>query len=164
MKTKNIMVAALMALLCPVIANAQETTKASAKMDSVAIRLHLQQLTQRQQQLGQQITAEDRKRNQDIAGVTPENMEKMNFAQDSLCLALRSELTDVELEIAERQQQLKELAPVAPAPAATDSVAVAPQATTPQKPQKPSKMQQAVQALKNRPNKNQPNKNKPNKK
>lgn len=44
---------------------------------------------------------EDKKRDKFIPGVAIEEMEKMNDAQDSICLSIRSEIVDVELEIKE---------------------------------------------------------------
>ena len=51
--------------------------------------------------LQKQITVEDKKRNAVIEGVSPETLEKRNERQDSICLELRSELTDVEIELKE---------------------------------------------------------------
>lgn len=58
-------------------------------------------LHSKRDRLIKEIKSEDSKRNRQIAGVSPESMEIINDSQDSLCLALRSELTDVILEIKE---------------------------------------------------------------
>ena len=44
---------------------------------------------------------QDSKRNAVYNGVSPETQERMNDRQDSLCLDLRSQLVDVQLEIKE---------------------------------------------------------------
>lgn len=51
--------------------------------------------------LDKQIKQEDAKRNRTILGVSPEQLEMMNDRQDSVCLALRSKKTDMELELKE---------------------------------------------------------------
>jgi len=159
MKTTKIMLAAMMALMTTFQSHAQTTDK-STSTDSAAIQLRLTQLIEQKSQLTKQIAEEDRKRNQTIAGVTIENMEIMNLKQDSICLELRSKMTDVDLEIAERKAALALLAanatPAATGPTTNSTTsATTPQKPTPQKPtpQKPNKLQQAIQALQNRPNK-----------
>jgi len=154
MNTPKILFAALVAVLLPIASFAQVTDK-SAATDSATIQLQLNQLNERKAQLNKQIAEEDRKRNQTIAGVTLENMEIMNLKQDSICLELRSQVIDLDLEIAERKAALKQLAmssPTATAEATADNnqTSSAPQKPTPQK---PNKIQQAIQAIQNKPNK-----------
>ncbi|MCD8291357.1 MAG: hypothetical protein LUC91_07635 [Prevotella sp.] len=71
------------------------------KTDSIAKAVRLNTLNQRKTSLEDSIKTEDKKRGRTIEGVTPESNERMNATQDSICLALRSKLVDVELEIAE---------------------------------------------------------------
>lgn len=74
--------------------------------DSISITLKLQALQGKRDRLQKKIKEEDSKRNQRIPGVSPERMEEMNDRQDSICLALRSELIDVVLEIKENNPPL----------------------------------------------------------
>lgn len=74
---------------------------APAQNDSIAFALKLKGLQNRKGQLQKEIKVQDAKRNRQIAGVSPETLEEMNIRQDSICLALRSELTDVMLEMRE---------------------------------------------------------------
>lgn len=72
-----------------------------ARNDSTARAVRLKTLHEKRNRLQKEIKAEDAKRNRQMSGVAPETLEKMNDRQDSICLALRSELTDVVLEIRE---------------------------------------------------------------
>ena len=74
--------------------------------DSISTTLKLQALQGKRDSLQKKIKEEDSKRNQQIPGVSPERMEEMNDRQDSICLALRSELIDVLLEIKENNPPL----------------------------------------------------------
>lgn len=71
------------------------------KNDSITTVLKLNSLQSKKESLQKEIKLQDAKRNQQIAGVSAETMENINNRQDSLCLALRSELVDVILEIKE---------------------------------------------------------------
>ena len=79
-------------------ANAQSQV---AQNDSTINAIKIKNLKNRKASLQNQIAVEDKKRNAVIDGVSPETLEKRNDRQDSICLALRSELTDVELELKE---------------------------------------------------------------
>lgn len=92
--------------ICSITTSAQTHTVAN---DSVANALRLRNLQAEKQRIEKEIEVEDGKRNVQIAGVSVETLEKINNRQDSICLALRSELVDVVLEI-------KELSPDAVAP------------------------------------------------
>ncbi len=72
--------------------------------DALASTLKVKALQTKREAILKRIKAEDAKRNQQIAGVSPERLEEINDRQDSVCLALRSELTEIVLE-------LKELSP-----------------------------------------------------
>ena len=71
------------------------------KNDSIATVLLLKSLKYNRDRLQKKIEVEDGKRNKQISGVSAETLEEMNDRQDSVCLALRSELADVVLEIKE---------------------------------------------------------------
>lgn len=73
----------------------------SSRKDSIATAIRLNGLHSKKAKLEKEIKAEDGKRNSQIAGVTAETLEEMNNRQDSICLALRSELVEVILEIKE---------------------------------------------------------------
>lgn len=77
------------------------TAFAQNQADTLRTRARIAELTMQRNQLKQRIAAEDKKRNSQIADVAPEQMELINLRQDSLCLALRSQLTEIELEIQE---------------------------------------------------------------
>lgn len=61
----------------------------------------LSSLQKKRERLQKEISEQDAKRNQQISGVTPETLEKINDRQDSICLALRSQLVETDLEIKE---------------------------------------------------------------
>ena len=117
--------------------SAQTAFQPTAKNDSIATALRLNTLQSKKESLQKEIKVQDAKRNKQISGVSAETLEEMNNKQDSLCLALRSELVDVILEI-------KELSPSVASPQLInqfnslvnrpDSVA-----TAPAHPAKPSK-------------------------
>ncbi len=73
----------------------------ASRNDSIATAVKLNSLQSKKEKLEKEIKVEDGKRNSQIAGVSPETLEAMNNRQDSTCLALRSELVDVILEIKE---------------------------------------------------------------
>lgn len=91
-----IMVAAAM-LLVPAAVMAQTTEKA----DSIATAVRLKALQTKKSEIEKQIQTEDAKRNKVVEGASAEALEAANIRQDSICLSLRSQLVDVELEIAE---------------------------------------------------------------
>lgn len=156
MKSTKILFMAIAMTWMPLSASAQNEEKAAPlRVDSVSLQLKIQQLEQQKSKLAKKIEAEDRKRNQTIAGVSVENMEIINLRQDSLCLALRSEMTDIELNINEQKAALHALA----APTATNpnpSTAATTQQTNQSAttPQIPAQVQQTVNAYnRRRPNK-----------
>lgn len=113
------------------------TSFAQNQNDTLRTRVRMAELTVQRTQLKQRIAVEDKKRNSQVAGVTPEHMELINLRQDSICLVLRSQLTEVELEI-------KELA----------SFNQNHSSATPSRPQSAASAQQIMQALKpNKPGK-----------
>lgn len=73
----------------------------TSRSDSIATAVKLNSLQSKKYKLENEIKIADGKRNSQIAGVSPETLEAINNRQDSICLALRSELVDVILEIKE---------------------------------------------------------------
>ena len=69
--------------------------------DSISIALRLKTLRSQKERLQEEIREQDTKRNKQIVGVSAKTLEYMNNKQDSICLELRSALTDVNLEIKE---------------------------------------------------------------
>lgn len=99
---KKYIVALIMASLCGATdnqASAQRITM--TKNDSIANVIKLKTLQTKRESLLQKIEMEDKKRNIQTNGVTPERQEELNNRQDSVCLSLRSQLVDVILEIKE---------------------------------------------------------------
>ncbi|MBR1378066.1 MAG: hypothetical protein IJ557_02930 [Bacteroidaceae bacterium] len=74
-------------------------------LDSMRYTLKQRELIQRRTTLEQQIRQEDERRGATVPGATPTEQEAANMAQDSICLALRSELVDVNLAIEELTAQ-----------------------------------------------------------
>lgn len=124
---------------------------AAAASDSIETSLRLNILREKKEKLQREIKLQDSKRNRQIAGVSAETLEAMNDRQDSLCLALRSRLADVVLEI-------KELSPGVASPQLInqynnlmhrpDSTVPAPAAVQPVKPVKPTKPVKPVKPAK----------------
>lgn len=85
--------------------NSQSTVPAQdiqdARQDSTLIALKIKELNARKEALAKQIKAEDAKRNRAVHGVSPETQEILDDKQDSICLALRSQLVAVNLELRE---------------------------------------------------------------
>ncbi|MCH5311614.1 MAG: hypothetical protein J1E57_06625 [Prevotella sp.] len=77
-----------------------------SKNDSITTAIRLNGLQTRKEKLQKEIKLQDEKRNSQITGVSPETIEEMNNRQDSICLALRSELVDVILEIKKISQDV----------------------------------------------------------
>ena len=75
--------------------------EATTGTDSITTAIRLNTLNKQRQDLQDSIQVADAARNASIDGVSPERMEQINDQQDSLCLALRSRLVSVELEIEE---------------------------------------------------------------
>lgn len=88
-------------IVCEFAISGTVSAQNKSKQDSILTTIRLNELKTRQAEVQKKIDAEDRKRNQSIGGVSVETMEKMNRTQDSICLELRSQLVEIELEIAE---------------------------------------------------------------
>jgi hypothetical protein len=72
--------------------------------DSAANAACIKALQTKRDSLSAIIKKEDAKRNTQLNGVSAEVLEEMNDRQDSVCLDLRSQLVDVQLEIWERSK------------------------------------------------------------
>lgn len=79
--------------------DAQRTN--SKPTEPTAVDSQIASLKARREAIQNEIKVQDSKRNAKIAGVSPESLEAINDAQDSICLALRSELVNLTLEIKE---------------------------------------------------------------
>ncbi len=101
---KKFIAAMFMASIYGAATNGICAQEATSPNDSIANAVKLKSLQTQREKLLKEIEAEDRKRNVQLNGVTPERQEELNNLQDSVCLSLRSKLVDVTLEI-------KELAP-----------------------------------------------------
>jgi len=129
------------AVIAMSLSMAQEiSAQTTAKNDSIATALRLNTLQNKKESLQKEIKIQDSKRNRQISGVSAKTMEELNDKQDSLCLAFRSELVDVILEIKE----------LSPSVASTQLInqfnnlihrpdSVAPVSAQPAKPAKPMK-------------------------
>lgn len=93
---------ALALIAVPVLGgSATACAQEKAQTDSTVTAIRLDQLKKRQVDLKKRIETEDKKRNRFIDGASVASLERMNLAQDSICLELRSELVRVRLEIGE---------------------------------------------------------------
>ena len=85
--------------------NAQSTLPAlhvqDVQQDSTLVALKIKELNTRKEAIAKLIKAEDAKRNRTVPGVSPETQERLDDRQDSICLALRSQLVAVNLELKE---------------------------------------------------------------
>lgn len=108
----------LFILICSVIglANASAQTKA----DTVKVQIKIKELKQTEATLKKHIETEDKKRNRNIEGVSEISMNEMNQRQDSICLDLRSQLVDVQLQVKELELSIKPDATLAPEQAASN--------------------------------------------
>ena len=132
----------LFILFCSVIglANASAQTKA----DTVKVQIKIKELKQTEATLKKRIETEDKKRNRNIEGVSETSMDEMNLRQDSVCLDLRSQLVDVQLQVKELELSIKPVTTLTTEQAAANlhqGLATIPAATNnnPGKPTKPSK-------------------------
>lgn len=112
------------------------TSYAQGRSDSIRIQSRKAELTLQRNQIKQRIADEDKNRNRQYAGVTPEQMEAINLRQDSLCLELRSQLVSIELELAEIDKL--QSASAAPGTSPTQNVQQFIQSLKPARPQKES--------------------------
>ena len=108
----------LFILFCSVIGLAN--VSAQTKADTVKVQIKIKELKQAEATLKKRIETEDKKRNRNIEGVSETSMDEMNQRQDSVCLDLRSQLVDVQLQVKELELSIKPDAPLAPEQAASN--------------------------------------------
>lgn len=130
------------ALLCALSGFGQAT--AQTKADTLKVQIKIKELKQKELTLKKEIETEDRKRNQTIEGVTEASMSIINIRQDSICLDLRSQLVDVQLQLKEIERYLKPVQTLTPGQAAANlhqglSTLSGESNGNPNKPSKPSK-------------------------
>lgn len=132
----------LFILFCSIIglSNASAQTKA----DTVKVQVKIKELKQTEVTLKKRIEIEDKKRNQNIEGVSEISMNDINERQDSICLDLRSQLVDVQLQVKELELSIKPVTTLTTEQAAANlhqGLATIPAATNnnPGNPTKPSK-------------------------
>lgn len=105
MKKHCIYIAACILLTCCITGNLHASkpllAEPSTPNDSTVNVIKLKVLTVRESALQKQIQEEDKKRNAIYNGASSETTEALNNRQDSICLDLRSQLIDVQLEIKE---------------------------------------------------------------
>ena len=77
------------------------TSAPTAVNDTITMNLKLKTLFNKETVLKNKIKEEDSKRNAVYNEVSPETQEMLNDRQDSICLDLRSQLVDVQMEILE---------------------------------------------------------------
>ena len=135
----------LFILFCSVIGLAN--VSAQTKADTVKVQIKIKELKQAEATLKKRIETEDKKRNRNIEGVSETSMDEMNLRQDSVCLDLRSQLVDVQLQVKELELSIKPDATLSPEQAASNlhqGLATIPAAanSNPGKPAKPSKKTQ----------------------
>ena len=132
----------LFILFCSVIGLANAS--AQTKTDTVKVQIKIKELKQTEATLKKRIETEDKKRNRNIEGVSETSMDEMNQRQDSVCLELRSQLVDVQLQVKELELSIKPVTTLTTEQAAANlhqGLATIPAATNSNsgKPTKPSK-------------------------
>lgn len=95
----------IIALLCSIVGVG--TLFAQTKADTLKVQVKIKELKQTELTLKKKIEVEDKKRNQTISGVSEVSMDEINERQDSICLDLRSQLVDVQLQVRELELSLK---------------------------------------------------------
>jgi len=78
----------------------------NTKADTLKVQLKLKELSRTEEAIKVQIAREDKKRDAVIKDVTPERQEEINDKQDSICLALRSQLVDTQIRMEELKKSL----------------------------------------------------------
>lgn len=105
MKRLTTILGILLISMAALAQNSQSTVPAQdiqdVSQDSTLIALKIKELNARKEALAKQIKVEDAKRNRAVHGVSPETQEILDDKQDSICLALRSQLVAVNLELKE---------------------------------------------------------------
>ena len=104
----------------------KDTQQQPVDIDSMRYTLKQRELIQQRAELEEQIRQEDARRGAIADGAILQEQEAANLKQDSICLALRSRLTDIDLELAElnERQQVADTAtqPSQPTTGATSAM------------------------------------------
>ncbi|MDE7456951.1 MAG: hypothetical protein K2M96_09650 [Prevotella sp.] len=95
----------ILVLLCTIVGFGQ--TYAQTKADTIKVQVKIKELKQTELTLKKRIETEDKKRNRTIEGVSEISMSDINERQDSICLGLRSQLVDVQLQVKELELSIK---------------------------------------------------------
>lgn len=135
----------LFILLCSIMG--ASGISAQTKVDTVKVQLRIKELKQSEVTLKKRIETEDKKRNQNIDGVSEISMNDINERQDSICLDLRSQLVDLQLQVKELEVSIQSTATLTSEEAAANlhqglstlSPAANSNPGKPTKPTKPSK-------------------------
>lgn len=107
---KQFVLCMIIMCVCAVTVTAQEKQELKPRVaictpitvnDTIAMNLKLKTLFNKETVLKNKIKEEDSKRNAVYKDVSPETQEMLNDRQDSICLDLRSQLVDVQMEILE---------------------------------------------------------------
>lgn len=105
MKRLTTILGILLISMAALAQNSQSTVPAQdtqdVSQDSTLIAPKIKELNARKEALAKQIKAEDAKRKRAVHGVSPETQEILDDKQDYICLALRSQLVAVNLELKE---------------------------------------------------------------
>lgn len=132
----------LFLLFCMVVSWSSASDQ--TKTDTIKVQVKIKELKQTELSLKKRIGMEDKKRDQHIEGVSEASMRELNERQDSVCLELRSQLVDVQLQVEELEQSIKPVSTLTTEQAAANlhqGLATMPAAadSNPGKPTKPSK-------------------------
>lgn len=95
----------LFILICTIIG--LSNVSAQTKADTIKVQIKIKELKQTEISLKKRIEIEDKKRNQNIEGVSEISMSTINERQDSICLELRSQLVETQLYIKELTLSIK---------------------------------------------------------
>lgn len=95
------MILAVAAIFAIASISAFDVQGAVDKKDRTVLAVKLSSLKKRKADIERQIAEADKLRNRKIEGVSAESLEEINDRQDSICLELRSQLVQVDLEISE---------------------------------------------------------------
>lgn len=100
---RHTILAAIALTLAAILGNdaSAQNTLPDLENDSVRTAIRLKGLEIQRDKLQAEIKEQDAKRNKQLTDVSAATTEEMNNRQDSICLALRSQLVDINLQIKE---------------------------------------------------------------
>lgn len=91
----------LTALMLTVAASSFAARQDDRQQPQISDAMQIKILSIKKDKLQTKLLEEESLRNRIMPGVAPEAMEEANERQDSICLALRSEIVDIDLQIEE---------------------------------------------------------------